>query len=208
MTPYKNFSSNTSWPRRLRRGGMFVAVAALLAAHTTACGGGGDDTDWEQVTTYEVTKGVVTTLEETKPGEFSIVDERVVEGKDASRVVIRYLDGRVDSLNLDQARGLVQAPDTVYQTVRSHHSSGLGSVLWWGAMGYMMGRSFGSPSPGYIYRDDERRGGYSGGGGGGGAYYRSQAAEELRRTAVPRTEMRPVKGKSGFFRGVRGSGRG
>jgi hypothetical protein len=187
MTPFRHFSHHSAWPRRLRRGGLYVAVATLLGTHATSCGGG-DNTDWEEVTTYEVTKGVVTTIEETEPDRFAIVDERVVEGKDSSRVIIRRLSGEVDTMTLDQARGLVQPTDTVYQRTPGHHGSGLGSVLWWGAMGYMMGRNFGGySSPGYMYRPGT-----------------TPATQELRRTALPRKELRPVKGRSGFFKGTRG----
>lgn len=188
MTPFRNFSSNTNWPyHKIRRGGLYVAVAALLSTHATSCGTG-DNSDWEEVTTYEVTKGVITTLEETEAGKFAIADEQVVEGKDASRVIIRRLSGVVDTMTLDQARGMVQPQDTVYQR-NNQHSNGLGGVLWWGAMGYMMGRGFGGySSPSNIYRP-----GVAG------------AGQTLRQTAIPRTEMRPVKGRSGFFKGSRGS---
>lgn len=183
----------------MRRGGLYVAVAALLSVHT-GCGGGDNGQDWEEVTVQEPTKGVITTIEETESGSFSIVDEKVVSAKDSSRVVIKRLDGTTETLTLDQARGLVQPQDTSStantNTNQPHyrsHGMGLGHVMWWGAMGYMMGRSFSSPINSGVYR-----GGYNGG-----------AASELRRTAVSRTTMRPVSGKSGFFgRSSRGSSGG
>lgn len=184
MTPFKNNGKYPSWKHRVRRGGLYVAVAALLAANA-GCGDSGNGSDWEEVTVQEPTKGVVTTLEETEPGKFSIVDEAIVESKNASRVIIKRLNGATDTLTLAQAQSLVQPQDTVSgHAYRPTH--GMGSVLWWGAMGYMMGRSFGSPAySGYYSR------GYS------GAYVSS----ELQRTAVSRTVMRPVNGKSGFFKG-------
>lgn len=214
MTPFKNFSQHTaphvSWKNRARRGSFYLAVAALLSVHTTSCGSGDDNgQDWEQVTVQEPTKGVVTTIEETEAGKFAITDEQVVSSKDSSRVVIKRLDGSSETLTLDQARHLVQPQDTAgthsssHTTGYRHHSGGLGGVLWWGAMGYMMGRSFNTPVNPGIYRDD-RRTGFSGGNSGtGGAAYRtgSTAASELQRTAVSRTTMRPVSGKSGFFGG-------
>lgn len=206
MTPYRNFSQNTVWPNRLRKGSLYVAVAALLSVHTSC---GNSSNDWETVTTYRPSKGVITTIEETSAGQFSIIDEKVVPDTSQSRVIIRRLEGKEDTLTLAQARGLVQPADTVYQTVTQnrHHGGGLGTVLWWGAMGYMMGRSFNSPSPGFIYNNQRRDNQYdrSSGGYSGGAY-RSSASEELRSTAVSRTETRPVKGRSGFFsRGSRSS---
>lgn len=207
MTPFKNYSQHSSWKNRIKRGGLYVAVAAMLGAQAS-CGDGGSD--WEQVTVYETTKGVVTTLEETEAGKFIIAEEAVVNSKDSSRVIIKHLDGKVETLTLEQARGLVQNQDTVATTttvVQGHRGGGLGSVLWWGSMGYMMGRSFNSPIRANYYReDDERRrfgSGYHGGYSSG-----SYASQELRRTAVTRTEMRPVSGRSGFFRGWGRSGRG
>jgi hypothetical protein len=215
MTPFKNFTHHTaptfSWKNRARRGGLYVAVAALLSVHASSCGSGDNGQDWEEVTVQEPTKGVVTTIEETEAGKFAITDEQVVPSKDSSRVVIKRLDGTTETLSIEQARRLVQPQDTAgthntthTSIVHHHHSGGLGGVLWWGAMGYMMGRNMNTPVNPGIYRDD-RRGGFSGGGGGyaGGAAYRAgnSAASELQRTAVSRTTMRPVSGKSGFFGG-------
>lgn len=184
MTPFKNFSKYPSWKHRARRGGMYVAVAALLAVHA-GCDDSGNGSDWEEVTVQEPSKGVITTLEETEPGKFSIVNEEITETKDASRVIIKRQGGAMDTLTLAQAKSLVQPQDTVSNhAYRSSH--GMGNVLWWGAMGYMMGRSFSSPAySGYYNR------GYSG----------ANVSSELQRTAVSRTVMRPVSGKSGFFKG-------
>ncbi len=216
MTPFKNFTHHTtppvSWKNRARRGSLFLAVAAMLSVHT-GCGNNDSGQDWEEVTVQEPTKGVVTTIEETEAGKFSITEERVVSSKDSSRVIVKRLDGTAETLTLDQARNLVQPQDTAgthqssHNTAYRHHSSGLGGVLWWGAMGYMMGRSFNSPVNPGIYRDD-RRSGFSGGGSSGGGYaggaaYRTgtSAASELQRTSVSRTMRQPVSGRSGFFGG-------
>ena len=192
MTPFRNFSKNPTWRHRLRRGTLYAAVAVVLGTQV-GCGSENGN-DWEEVTTYEVTKGVVTTIEETAPGQFSIVDEQVVTQKDSSKVIIKRLNGTTETLTLAQAKGLIQSQDTTLQTTNyRYHQRGLGHVLWWGAMGYMMGRNFGTPVQSYVYRDDRA-------GGSTGFYAGDQASRELRRTAIPRTELRPVKGRSGFFR--------
>ncbi len=199
MTRYKQYSKNTTWQDRLRRGGLYAVAAAVIAAHTN-CGSNDNGSDWEQVTTHEVTKGVVTTIEETKPGEFTVVDERVVEGKDSSKVVIRRLDGTTEQMSLTQAKGLVQPHDTV--TVRRdhyHHGGGfgLGTILWWSTMGHMMGRGFGNNG---FAQQGIYRPGYSGG---------AAATQELQRTAISRTSYVPAKSRTGFFRGSgRSSGAG
>ena len=186
------------WRQRVRRGGLYIVVAAALSAQA-GCSSNDNGTDWEEVTTYEATKGVITTLEETEPGKFTIIDEQVASSRADSRIIIRRLGGTVDTMTLDQAKGLVQAADTVTQQVYRHHSHGLGHALWWGSMGYMMGRSFSSPVNSSVYSPTSpmARTGY-------GANLR----QELRSTAVSRTEFRPAKARSGFFRSFRGSSGG
>jgi len=199
MTPFKNYSTESTWKRSLRRGGMYVAVAALLGGQVACSSDNGSD--WEEVTVQEPTKGVITTLEEKENGEFDIVDEQVVGTKEASRVVIRRRDGTVDSLTLAQAKSLVQPQDTVAPRQNTQHNQGyhshgmgMGGVLWWGAMGYMMGRNFGSPGYSSGYR--------------GGYMPNNNVGSELRRTSVSRTVRMPASGKSGLFRGFRGSSNG
>lgn len=208
MTPYKNYSTRNTWTNRIKRGGLYVVVAASLGAQMS-CGDSSDE--WEQVTVYETTKGVVTTMEETEAGQFVIADEQVVDNKADSRVIVKRLNGKVDSLTLEQAKGMVQSKDTVSNnhntSYQQHRGGGIGQVLWWGSMGYMMGRSFNSPIRSNVYRDDNRRGS-SGFYGGGGYRAGASTAEALRSTAVSRTEMRPVSGRSGFFKGWGRSARG
>ncbi|MCC6282656.1 MAG: hypothetical protein IT262_18780 [Saprospiraceae bacterium] len=194
MTPYKNFSQDSAWKSRLRRGALFIAVSAMLAAQT-GCGSDSNGSDWEEVTVEEPTKGVVTTIEETEAGKFTVVEEQVVASKADSRVIVRHLNGTVDTMDLSQVKGLVGAQDTVRQTTVRHHGGGfgLGHILWWSAMGHMMGRGFGSPGQSYVYRDG--RSGFN-------------TSSELRQTAVSRTVKVPARGRSGFFKGMRSSSGG
>jgi hypothetical protein len=204
MTPFKNFSNQKTWQTRIRRGGLYVVVSMALASQI-GCGSdnGGD---WEEVTTYEPTKGVVTTLEESASGEFQIVDEQVVASSAESRVIIKKLDGKLDTLTLAQAKGMVQSQDTlnnhtVNNGQNSHHGYGIGRTIWWGSMGYLMGRSFSSPVQSSYYRN-----GNAGFYGGGGSV--TSIGQQLRSSAVPRTSMRPSSGRTGFFGGRSRSGGG
>jgi hypothetical protein len=222
MTPFKNFSNRTTFQNRIRKGSLYVAVSALLAAQISC--GSDNGTDWEQVTTYHPTKGVITVIEETPTGSFEIVDEKVVESLAMSRVIIRKQNGQQDTLTLDQAKGLVQRQDTIttFKTTDPssntgyHSHNSIGSVLWGGAMGYMMGRSLSYPTQSRYYRPEEKREERNGGSGGsgvaryyGGSFNRSgNIAQELKNTAMPRTTMRPVNGRTGFFGGGRSSSRG
>ncbi len=45
MTPFKNFSKDATWPNRLRRGSLYVAVAAMLTT-PTGCGNSDNGSDW------------------------------------------------------------------------------------------------------------------------------------------------------------------
>lgn len=198
MTPYRHYSKNKQWTQRIRRGGLYVAVAAILSTQIHC--GSNNGSDWEEVTTYEMTKGVVTTLQEGSNGEYTVIDEQVVNSKADSRIIVKRLNGAMDTLNLDQATRLVNAQDTVTRsttTTHTYHSGGggLGHIIWWSAMGYMMGRNVSSPSPGYVYG-----GGYMGG---------SNVRQNLQSTAIARKTMVPSRGRTGFFRGSsRASGRG
>lgn len=193
MTPTRHFSKNPVFQNRLRQGGLYVAVATLLATHTS-CSNGNSGGDWEAVTTYEVTKGVQTTLEEVEPDKFEVVDEQVVEGKAASSVIIKRLTGQVDTLSMSEAQALVSNQDTVSNhTSTSHttyhgHGYGIGRALYWSSFGYMMGRNFNSTPPYGVYRNN----GFSASSG---------VTDQLRSTAISRTEMRPIRGRSGFFGG-------
>ena len=189
MTPARHFSTNPKFNDRLRQGGLYVAVAALLATHTQCTNSGGSG-DWEAVTTYEVTKGVQTTLEEVEPDKFEVVDEQLLEGKAASSVIIKRLSGQVDTLGLAEAQSLVTSQDTVSTHNRTHyrHGYGIGPILYWSAFGHMMGRSFNSLSP---YNNVYRNNGFASSG----------VTDQLRSTSLSRTEMRPVRGRTGFFGG-------
>jgi hypothetical protein len=194
MTPYRNFSRNGTWKKRIRQGALFIAVSATLAA--PGCGSEDNGSDWEEVTVQEPTQGVITTVEETEPGKFTVAGEEVAPNKDASRVIVRHLDGKIDTLTLAQAKGMVGTQDTARQTQvtqRHHGGFGLGHILWWSAMGHMMGRGFGSSGQSYVYRDANTMG---------------RTANELRRTSVSRTVKVPASGRSGFFKGARSSSGG
>ena len=126
MTPYKNFSLDSTWKSRLRRGALFIAVSAMLTA-PTGCGSDNNGSDWEEVTVEEPTKGVITTVEETEGGQFTVVDEQVVASRNESRVIVRHLNGTIDTMDLTQAKGFVGAQDTVRQnTAMAMHDGEIG----------------------------------------------------------------------------------
>ena len=146
--------------------------------------------DEETETTYS--KGVQTYIEETEKDVFKITDEKTVE-PDESKVFITYLDGRRDTLNLEQARRLVdqreEGNNGNYREGNYHHS-GLSNVLFYGGMGYLMGRSFSSPPNPAYYANQ-------------GAYQRSQ--QNVSTLSRSRT-TKPSGSRSGYFGRSRSGG--
>jgi hypothetical protein len=162
-------------------------TAGLLATSALPLGCGPDRNQTETV----YTKGVQTFIREVDWGEFKITDEKVV-GEGESKAIVTYLDGRVDTLSLAEARRIVDTPiDSTATQQRQgtssygHHHAGLGSALMYGSMGYMLGRSFNQPvSPG-VYASPQ-------------VFNRStQHANVVKNSRV----ARPTNASRGFFRG-------
>lgn len=151
----------------------------------------------EQAQETVYTKGVQTYITEIDNDVFKITDEVVVpEGQ--SMAFVKYLDGRNDTLTIEEAKRIVELQaDTTGQSLQaqeqgqqSHYrSSGLGNVLWWGGLGYMMGRSHGIGSyPGFYANPS--------------VYNKAQQSSSS--LAASRVS-RPVNSRTGFFSNSRGS---
>jgi hypothetical protein len=141
------------------------------------------------------TRGVQSHVTEVEEGVFKITDEQVVAPED-SRAFIYYLDGRTDTLTVDQARQIatVQADTTVApldnQNPQQHYrGGGLGNVLYWGALGYMIGRPGGMAPHAGFYANPA-------------AHTRAQQTSSA--LAASRTTV-PVNSRTGFF--GKGSGK-
>ncbi len=194
MTPPKDFTKfSGKWKPSARKGSLYLLVAGMLAGAPACSEKKEDPYSYETVTTYQPTQGVITEIEEISPGEFAIVNETVVPSVDDSRFIIRSLDGSQDTLTMEQSRGLIANSDTVRTAIHSRPGHSLGSVLWWGVGGYMLGRSMSQPTMPYAYRDvnSQNRSG--------------SAAAAVRSTGRTVQTTRPVPGgRSGFFGGSRG----
>ncbi|GAB3994469.1 hypothetical protein GCM10028807_32380 [Spirosoma daeguense] len=171
---------------------------ALLngAAILQSCGN--NDSDEKERTETRFEKGVRTYITETNPGTFKITDE-VPADPDKAGAIVSYYDGHRDTLSVEAAKRLVQSDESTRTYFNNpgayHHHSGLSSVLLWGSLGYMLGRST-APQ----YEADARRYG-SGVYANQGLYERStRVGESVRTSRVTRT-VRPSGGRSGFFGG-------
>ncbi|HNL07537.1 MAG TPA: hypothetical protein PKH93_08185 [Chitinophagales bacterium] len=162
-TPKNQRSKKVRTLGRSHNGTLFLALSSLLALNLGACSDGNyDQTQQEQqqqlVRQEQYSKGVITHIKEVADGEFKIVDETTIENPNDSRVIIENKDGKIDTLNLEQAKTIVMKSDS-YNSYHSPSNSMLSTVLWWSFMGNMMGRSFSAPAyPAmYVNNDAYRR---------------------------------------------------
>ena len=150
---------------------------------------------------------VKTYITEMKPGEFKITDEIPVSDSSQALAIVRYQNGKRDTLDPAGARRLVTTDTTTKEYFRdpnryyghSHHSS-LSSVLLWGSMGYMLGRNSGVGN----YNQARERQYSSGAYANAAAYNRSSQIHNDYHSHRARVAARPSGGRSGFFSGSRG----
>jgi CCR4-NOT transcriptional regulation complex NOT5 subunit len=103
-----------TWRNFVKAGALFATLSGLMLLGTSC---GGDEYEEVEVidtiVTEELTKGLITTVKEVQPGQFAVDDEQVVETKDSSRIIVKYLDGKTESLTIDQAKARVQPQDSL-----------------------------------------------------------------------------------------------
>jgi len=175
MTPFKSFSHRASKAR------VFIATLSVSTALLlTGCG-----SDYETEEKVLLTKGIITEVEEVSANDYKITNETAIEDTAASMVIAHHLSGKIDTFSVDEIRLMQQQGSSGY------HSSGMGSILMGGMMGYMLGRSLSSPVNPNSYRNQA-------------TYNRvnSTTGSTLNNSAVRTTVRRPSSGSSGF-----GSGR-
>ncbi|WP_026628576.1 hypothetical protein [Dyadobacter alkalitolerans] len=161
----------------------------------TGCGSSEDEEAYSyEETTYS--KGIRSHIKEVKPGEFKITDEESVDA-DKSVAIVTYLDGHTDSLSTTAAKALIDDEIRNNQSSVGHHS-GLSTMLLYGGMGYMLGRSSNN-----AYMNN-----YRGNGGAARGFYSDPNVYNKSQSAVQQanasrsTRMvtsRPKGGRNGFF---------
>lgn len=161
----------------------------------TGCGSSEDEEAYSyEETTYS--KGIRSHIKEVKPGEFKITDEESVDA-DKSVAIVTYLDGHTDSLSTTAAKALIDDEIRNNQSSVGHHS-GLSTMLLYGGMGYMLGRSSNNAyMNNYRGNGSAARGFYS----DPNVYNKSQSAVQ-QANASRSTRMvtsRPKGGRNGFF---------
>ncbi len=120
---------------------LFMAVAGFLLFSLVrscfACGGGTEEVEMP-------TQGLITTVKEVEKDAFKIEDETTIPDTSGSLIIAKYLDGKIDTFTLDEAR-LVQQGGYSGSSMAGPIVAAAGA----GFLGYMMGRSMASrPQPG------------------------------------------------------------
>jgi hypothetical protein len=121
---------------------LFMALAGfmLVSLLRTCLCSSGDSTEEVEMPT----QGLITTVKEVEKDAFKIEDETTIPDTAGSLIIAKYLDGKIDTFTLDEAR--------LVQQGGSHGSSMAGPIVaaaGAGFLGYMMGRSMASrPQPG------------------------------------------------------------
>jgi hypothetical protein len=199
MSPIKKGSAI----RRIREIGIGGSLAVVLMSNgwlVSSCSSANDETSYSYEEVAD-TLGVRSYIKEIRKGEFTITKEESVKPSEAGAVVT-YLDGRTETITPEQAKTMVESEINTATNGTSEYrssSSGLSSMLLYGGLGYMMGRSMGGSNIA-SFREQNRSnaaGVYS----SPAAYQNSQSVmrnvESSRTTRV--VNSRPSGGRSGFF---------
>lgn len=190
-----------------------ITIGSTLALALLASGlilpGCTNQQDNEADYTYEetvYTKGIRSNIKETKPGEFKITDEETVSAE-KSEAVVTYLDGRVETINPEAAKVLIDeeiktaSKDSTVTNNNGYQRSGLSTMLLYGGMGYLLGSRMNN---GYMnsYRNrGMQNGATSGFYNNPSTYQKAQGTQnDMRASRTTRTvTSRPSGGRSGFF---------
>lgn len=98
------------------------------------------------------TQGLITTVVEVEKDAFKIDDETTIPDTAASLIIAKYLDGKIDTFTLQEARLVQQGGG------HSGGSSMMGPIVaaaGAGMLGYMMGRSMRTPPSPSAYTNQQ-----------------------------------------------------
>jgi hypothetical protein len=173
-----------------------------------SCGGSSEDDNEQKETPYKG-RPVKTYITEIKPGEYKITDEVAVNSDAEAGAIVRYFDGRRDTLTVTEARNLVKTDSTTRDYYNNpnhyhshHHRSSLSNALLWGGMGYMLGRNNNSQ----FYNEGRERQYSSGVYANSSVYSRSSGIHDGYHSHRKSVASRPSSSRSGFFSRSRSSG--
>lgn len=179
----------------------YIIIIGGLLAFRLFSTSDGTNTSTTNATSYsnaeevvQPTEGVITKIAETEADVFKITDEEVVADPAQSRVIASYLDGSVDTFTLAELAAIDTTATATNTSDRNHYRrSSIGTIAYYGLIGYMIGRPMGYPIRSSSYANTT-------------SYNKAQTgATRVSNTATRRSVSTPratSTGKSGF-----GSGR-
>jgi hypothetical protein len=96
-------------------------------------------------------QGLITTVTEVQPKEFKIEDETSIPDTSASLIIAKYLDGKVDTFTLAEARLMQQQGGNGGHSMAGPIMTAAGA----GLLGYMLGRSMSRPPVPSAYTNQQ-----------------------------------------------------
>jgi hypothetical protein len=129
------------------------------------------------------TQGLITTVVEVEKDAFKIEDETTIPDTAASLIIAKYLDGKIDTFTLQEARLVQQGGGHSGNSMMGPIVAAAGA----GMLGYMMGRSMRTPPSPSAYTNQQ-------------TYNRvnSTTGSSLRNTAARTSRPSTGRSSSGF----------
>jgi len=133
-----------------RRNVLLAAAAASLGLTLPACSSDSASTDnqeWSNGNGETYSRGVITEMTETAPGQWKITAEKPA-GKEEVAAILHHHDGKIDTLQGAALQRQMQDYGRRYPENRVA-GTGMMDVLMWSSIGYMAGRYM-TPNAGYY----------------------------------------------------------
>lgn len=108
-----------TWRNFVKAGAIFGTVAGMLL-FTTSCGSNTNEEE-EHITIEQPTKGVITKVVETQPGQFIVESEEIIDSPNASAAYITYLDGRKEVITAEEMSKRITDKDLAAATDTAMH---------------------------------------------------------------------------------------
>lgn len=132
--------------QKIKKNHFWLFTMGLLSfAAVTGC------TSGTEQTVELPAQGLITTVKEVNPKEFKIEDETSIPDTSASLIIAKYLDGKVDTFTLAEARLMQQNGGSSGHNMAGPIMTAAGA----GLLGYMLGRSLSRPPVPSAYTNQQ-----------------------------------------------------
>ena len=124
--------------------GLAAFVAFSLFRSCFGCGSSTEEVEMP-------TQGLITTVVEVEKDAFKIDDETTIPDTAGSLIIAKYLDGKIDTFTLNEARLVQQGGGHSGSSMTGPIVAAAGA----GFLGYMMGRSMSTPPSAGAYTNQQ-----------------------------------------------------